>query len=167
MNQTRLIIGLLIIFWGISFFITFPFFKTLLALAIIFIGIRIIMGENQSFATIRGETHENLIIQVLIMSSIHKKYLGENFSGGEIVAIMGSAELDLSQVKTNDKEITLELVSIMSGIKLKVPENWIIKSEGIGILGSFNANIGNSTKESVIATIKGVSILGGVEVINY
>ena len=40
------------------------------------------------------------------------------------VVIFGGGDLDLSQVKTSEASIDLELVAVFGGARLIVPKNW-------------------------------------------
>ncbi len=166
--NTRLIIGALIVIIGISILLDLNLFEFLIPLLIIWIGVQIIMGKDgTSNSSKLTEAQEDSIKRVLVFSGLNQAVQSDNFKGGEIVAVFGSVELDLSQVKTKEKNLKLELVSVFGSVEIKVPENWTVNSEGVGILGSFdNKANGGQTKKTVTADIKGISVLGSVEVRN-
>ncbi len=142
MNQARSIVGILIILLGVSFIFNFPVFRIALAILVIWLGIRLLTGSpNQINFNNPSATVEDKIDRVLILSGINQVYKSQNFGGGQVIAIFG-------------------------GLKLTVPQSWTIRSEGIGILGGFNNNTETKGKQPIEARIKGVAILGGVEVVN-
>jgi len=165
--NSRLIIGILIILVGVSFLINFPVFKFVFALFIIWIGIKVLTGNREKFEFQSiGETEEDKISRILIFSGINRRFLSKNFRGGEVVAIFGGGDIDLSKVNTEEKEITLDVVAIFSGLRVKVPDAWTIKSEGVGIVGGFNNNTKQKGKRIVTVAVKGIAIFGGVDIVN-
>ena len=163
----RLIIGILIILVGVSFLINFPVFKFAFALFIIWIGIKVLTGNREKFEfQSTGKTEEDEISRILVFSGINRRFLSKNFKGGEVVAIFGGGDIDLSEVDTKEKEITLDVVAIFGGLRVKVPDTWTIKSEGVGIIGGFNNNTKQKEKGTVTATVKGIAIFGGVDIVN-
>lgn len=165
MNTGRLILGLLVILFGVSVFIDIPVFKFAFALMVIWLGIRVLTGKEGSFMgnDERGETAEDEINRVMIFSGINRKFVSNDFKGGDIVAIFGGGEIDLSDVKTKQETIELDIVAVLGGLKIIVPETWSVRSEGVGILGGFDSKV-KSKEKGTKAVIKGVAILGGVEV---
>ncbi len=159
----RFIIGALIVLLGISILFDLNLFRLLLPIILIWIGVQVIMGKDTGTPETQLEVQEHKITRVLVFSSINQKIMSDNFQGGEIVAVFGSGDIDLSHVKTKEKNLRIELVAIGGAIEITIPENWSITSEGIGILGGFdNKATANQTKKTVEVLIKGVSVLGGV-----
>jgi predicted membrane protein len=164
MSQTRIILGLLVIVFGISLLIDIPVFKFAFAAIIIWIGFSIITGRSghQKFLT-QSENAEDSINRVLIFSGLNQKVKSDNFQKAEVVAIFGGGELDLSKVKTKQTNVPLEFVAIFGGLKVILPPTWQVQSEGVGILGGFN-NQAQSQGTKTKAIIKGVAIFGGVDI---
>lgn len=161
----RVIIGSILILIGLSAVFDFPFFNLLFAGFIIWLGIKIISGSSDQFRT-SSETNDDQIKRVLIFSGIDQKVTSNNFTGGEIVAVFGGGDVDLSQVKTRSNKVELNFVTIFGGLKVKIPSSWSVNSEGMGILGGFNNRSKGEGKKVTVATIKGVAIFGGVEIVN-
>lgn len=166
MNYSRFIIGAIIILIGINILFDINMFRLLFPVLLIWIGARIIWGKDSTSFTTESEAREDRIKRVLIFSGVKQKIQSDDFEGGEIVTIFGGAEIDLSGVKTKKKRIQLDLVAILGGMKITLPPNWSVRSEGVGILGGFNNQAGKDTKKTVEVDLKGVAILGGVDVVN-
>jgi len=83
-----------------------------------------------------------------------------------LVVVFGGGELDLSQVKTKQKQVTIEVVAIFGGLKIIIPPSWQVKSEGVGILGGFNNQAQLKGSKKTTAIIEGVAIFGGVDISN-
>lgn len=168
MSQTRLIFGVFIILIGLSVLIDLPVLKILFALFVVWLGMRVIVGREGGFIDFREKTeaHEDEIKRVLVFTGINKKFVSSDFKGGEIVAVFGGGDIDLSDVKTKQKELTLELTAVFGGLKVKLPSSWSIKSEGVGILGGYDNKTQLKGRKTVDATIKGAAIFGGVEIVS-
>jgi predicted membrane protein len=165
----RILIGLIIIFLGLSilFNFDFPIFKILLALLFIFIGWKVVTNKTADMPMVgqSSTAREDLLKRVMIFSGINTKIQSDNFSGGEVVAIFGGGDIDLSEVKVKGDSLELNLVAIFGGLKITVPDDWNVKTEGVGVLGGFE-NKADTKKSSVTAVIKGVAIFGGVEIVS-
>lgn len=161
--NARLVLGIILILIGISTVIDFPFFNFLFAIFLVWLGYKVISGRESVKKTI---TTEKEIKRVLVFSSLDQKVSGESFSRGEIVAVFAGGTLDLSAVKTKNKRIELNLVAVFGGIKIIVPKSWSVKTEGIGILAGFDNKSQLAGKETSQLIVKGVSILGAVDIIN-
>ncbi len=94
----------------------------------------------------------------------------KNFKGGDITAIFGGSEFDLRNVEINTEGAAIDMFTLFGGTKFIVPEDWNVYSDAVSILGGF------SDKRSIKRTdearnktlfIKGVIILGGVEVKSF
>lgn len=116
------------------------------------------------------ETNENKIAITAIMGGVRKNVLSKEFQGGEITAIMGGAEVNLIQADINGK-VELQIENIFGGTKLLIPNNWVVVSEVMVVLG------GIEDKRPVVAdahrnaekilVIKGNCIFGGIDIKSY
>lgn len=165
--NTRLIIGAFIVLIGISILFDLNLFRFIIPFILIWIGVQIITGKDGNSEYSQTEVQEDRLKRVLIFSSMNQLVESDTFQGGEIITIFGKAEADLTTVKTKEKHIAIDLTAVFGSIDLRVPENWNIHSEGVGVLGSFNNNSnGGQVKKTVDVKIKGVAILGEVKVSN-
>lgn len=162
------ILGIVIILIGLSMIGGFHIFNLLIALLIIWLGVKLLTGKSPSgfYSSGKSSAHEDFIKRFLVFSGVNKKIVSDNFEGAEIGVVFGSCEFDLSEVKTDKKEIELNLVAVFSGIKIKIPKNWNVKTDGMGIMGGFDNATMASSKGLVTVRVKGVAIFGGVEIVN-
>jgi predicted membrane protein len=162
----RFLFGAFIILLGLGFLFDVNLLRFLIPLFLIIIGIRIITGNNRNWdMSKRSESKDDSFKRVAIFSPINERVSSDNFQRAEAVAVFGGGEIDLSQAKTKAKQVNLELVAVFGGLKVIVPKNWKVSSEGIGIIGGFS----NNTKgDGAVVNVKleGVAIFGGVEVVN-
>ena len=165
--NTRLILGAFIVIIGISILLDLNLFRFIIPIILIWIGIQIIIGKNSaSTEQIQTNAQEDKIKRMLVFSTMNQVINSDNFQGGEIVTVFGSGEVDLTKVKTKEKNIKLELTAIFGAIQLRLPEQWAVRSKGIGILGTFDNNTNGQTKKTLEVDMKGVAVLGEVKITN-
>jgi predicted membrane protein len=159
--------GLIIVLFGLSFLFRFPIFNVVVALLIIWVGVRVFTGKEKDFNfQTKGVISEDVFRKILIFSGIDAKLISKNFKDAEVVTIFGGGNIDMSEVKTKESGIDMDLVAIFGGIKIKIPKDWKIESEGVGMFGGFKDNTDAPSKPSVTVHLKGAAIFGGIEVAN-
>jgi predicted membrane protein len=93
----------------------------------------------------------------------------QDFRGGDITAIMGGFGIDLRGAAIAGDSATINIFTLWGGVDLKVPEDWNVAVSGVPLLGVFT-NSAHSLRQGDPAAktlvVKGVAIMGGVEVKN-
>ena len=102
---------------------------------------------------------------VAIMSGSKTSNGSPNFQGGEITAIMGSAEVDLRNASIQN-EATIQILSALGGIEIYVPNDWTVVLNGVPILGGMEDHSVPPLTQTKRLHISGVVIMGGVEIKN-
>lgn len=106
---------------------------------------------------------------VNVFGGSHQTVYSKNFRGGEIVAIFGGCDLNLSQADF-ENTIEIDITAIFGGCKIIVPPGWQVKSEVTAIFG------GIDDKRSVqplpegqtkLLIIRGLAMFGGVDIRNF
>jgi hypothetical protein len=78
---------------------------------------------------------------------------------------MGGGEIDLRDARFSEPEVTINIFAMMGGCEVIVPEDATVRVTGIGIMGAFDhSNAGSGTPGGPVITVRGVAIMGGVEV---
>jgi hypothetical protein len=163
----RLILGLILIVLGISALTGGFVLKFLFAMILIILGIRLLYGKRGGYSWgDKNSVSEDFINEMAIFSPINKKVVSQNFKGGKIIAIFGGGEIDISEVKTDQKNIDMEFTAIFGGGKLIVPKGWKINSRGTAIFGGYDNKTALEGSEQVILNLRGTAIFGGIEIIN-
>ncbi len=105
------------------------------------------------------------IDDVAILASSSKKINSKSFSGGKLSAVIGSIELDLRQSSLEHGQALLDSFSVMGGVKLYVPDDWVVNFEATNILGGFADKRAHRPTEYFgdVLTIKGFILLGTTE----
>lgn len=83
----------------------------------------------------------------------------------ECIAVFGGIDLDLRKVEIKE-DVQIECVSVFGGIDLKLPENVVVKTNGVPIFGGIE-NKKDSTSEKNMHTIyiNYVCIFGGIDIL--
>lgn len=114
-------------------------------------------------------TSEDYLDTVAVFGGVRKNVTSKDFKGGEVVCVLGGAEINLSQSIING-QATLELVNVLGGTKLIVPPHWEIKSEVVAIFGGIeDKRIQQNTLPSgeSVLIIRGTSVLGGIDIKSF
>jgi predicted membrane protein len=131
---------------------------------LIIAGIWLILMQNNPHKT--SQTNRDTINYFTLMSGIQMHIQSKQFRGGSVFALMGGAEIDLSQVILDPNGATLELTAIMGGIEVRIPQNCKLEISTLPLLGACedHTNSSNPTDFSVpLLKIQCTAIMGGVE----
>lgn len=93
----------------------------------------------------------------------------QDFRGGDVTAILGGFGIDLRGAAIAGDSATIDVFTLWGGVDFKVPEDWNVAVSGTPILGVFTNSAravrqGDAAAKTLV--IKGVAIMGGVEVKN-
>jgi len=78
---------------------------------------------------------------------------------------MGGGEIDLREARFEDREVNINIVAIMGGCEITVPEDANVRVTGVGIMGAFeHSEPGGGSPDGPVITISGVALMGGVDV---
>lgn len=106
---------------------------------------------------------------VNVFGGSHQTIYSKNFKGGEITAVFGGCDVNLTQADF-EGEIVIDVTAIFGGAKIIIPPGWAVKSEVTAIFG------GLDDKRSIqpvtdgkhrLIIIKGIAMFGGVDIRNY
>jgi Cell wall-active antibiotics response 4TMS YvqF/Domain of unknown function (DUF5668) len=107
-----------------------------------------------------------------------RRITSKNFMGGDIVAIFGGFEIDLTQADFSGNQIVIEVVTIFGGGEIRVPTNWEVIVDSVGIFGGTSDRTSHPQPQNQDASraggavpvkrliVKGVSIFGGLTLKN-
>ncbi len=105
-----------------------------------------------------------------VFGNVKKVVVSKSFRGGELVAIMGGAEIDLSKADIAGR-VRLNATNIMGGTELIIPPDWDIQSDMmVAILGGVEDKRDPRflrTEPGKILVLEGVCLLGGIEIKSY
>ncbi|MEJ6982568.1 DUF5668 domain-containing protein [Pedobacter sp. P351] len=108
---------------------------------------------------------------VSIFGGVKKNIVSKNFQGGEIVAIMGGAEIILTQADITLPRVELEITQVFGGTKIIVPPHWKVTSDLVAIFGGIEDKrplfSNQAISEEKHLVIKGTSIFGGIDIRSF
>jgi hypothetical protein len=137
-------------------------------LALVFLGIAIVWRALMGDRFGDGPTDSSATMNtVAIMGGVNRKNTSPAFRGGEITAVMGGAEIDLSQATPTPEGAVLELFAMWGGIEIQVPGDWTVENRVTPLMGGAEDTrkvVGADGKKRLI--LKGLAIMGGIEVKN-
>jgi predicted membrane protein len=112
---------------------------------------------------------QNDVIDVTaVFGGVKKNVLSKHFKGGDIVAIMGGCEINLSQADFNGK-VYIDNFTMFGGTKLIVPADWDVQSQVVAIFGGVDDKrppASNYDPNKVIY-LEGTCIFGGIEIRHF
>lgn len=125
---------------------------------------------TKTFTQPEGEVQQDDVVKATSVFGGSKKIvLSKNFKGGELVAIFGGCEIDLTQADMTTPAV-IDVTAICGGATLVVPSNWAIRSEAVSIFGGIGDErkifSGQETPARTLV-IKGTMIFGGMEIKSY
>src|SRR6266498_3574224 len=89
----------------------------------------------------------------------------KDFKGGNLFAVFGGYKVDFAHADMEGDQAVLEANAVFGGGEIRVPENWLVSMQGVGIFGAdedktrhFQPDPSRPTKTLII---RGVAIFGG------
>ncbi len=125
-------------------------------------------SQKKNYPTNATSIQDHIEINA-IFGSVKRRVDSKQFRGGEINAVFGGAEVDLTQADFSGV-IRLEVNSVFGGTRLIIPASWTIKSELNAVAGSVEdkrtiqpANLDDTKK----VVLEGNAVFGGIEIHSY
>jgi len=143
---------------------------TLWPLLLVFLGGVVIWEALHPTTEVKllWKTSDSRCSGVAIMGGIERVFGPEPFRGGDLIAIMGGCEIDLSEALMENDEAVIHTMAIMGGIELKVPESWSVVGKVLPFMGAFEDTTRRAPeapgKKRLI--VRGLALMGAVEVKN-
>lgn len=102
-----------------------------------------------------------------IMAGIKRQSTSNDFVGGGATAIMGGVEIDLRNAKIAEGQTAvIDTFAFWGGIDIKIPPTWRVEGQVFPLMGGFEDKTRNPDGSGPILVIKGVAVMGAVEVSN-
>lgn len=120
-------------------------------------------------ATVFPPSADDQLDLVAIFGGVKRSVVSKQFRGGEITAVLGGAEVDLTNADLQGV-IRMEATNILGGTKLIVPANWDVQSEMVAIFGGvedkriIKPELIDPSKKLVLT---GTCLLGGLEIKSF
>ena len=170
--------GLILIAIGVLFLLSnldiipYGFFE-FWPVVLILVGLLILKNAFWGFR--KEPSSKDFINLSFVLGGGDFKFNTKDLKGGKVTAIMGGGTIDLREADIQESEIVIDAFSLMGGIEIKVPTSWDVNMQGTPLLGGMDnktayhaannkdSRPGQSHKK---LTLKGMAIMGGVEIHN-
>jgi predicted membrane protein len=142
---------------------------------VILILVGILILKNAVWGFRKPPSSKDFINLSFVLGGGDFKFNSKDLKGGKVTAIMGGGTIDLREADFQESEIVIDAFSLMGGIEIKVPTTWDVNMQGTPLLGGMDnktayhaandkdSRPGQSHKK---LTLKGMAIMGGVEIHN-
>lgn len=155
---------LMLIGFGILFdnlaVMTIEIEKVIFPMIVVSIGVMIMLKSVQRPQRPVEKSEESISV---FMAGAEQANNSRNYKGGKLTAVCGGIELDLSRAKVVDGAV-IDVLVLMGGIELRVPENVIVKNRAICMLGGIENKQRTAGEKAPTLYIDGTLALGGLEV---
>ena len=88
----------------------------------------------------------------------------KQFLGGRVYAVFGSNDIDLRGATLADEGARITAINIFGGVKLLVPEDWVVNVQTRAVFGGVTSKRGVPASPVGQLTLSGLSLFGGVEI---
>lgn len=129
-------------------------------------GSTTIVGAGVSAHT---STSSDVIDVTAVFGGTKKIVISKNFKGGDITAVMGGAEIDLSQADFSGT-VKIDATCVFGGTKLIIPPTWDLQNDITAIFGGVEdkRNItGVSIDHNKVLILEGTCMFGGIDIRSY
>jgi hypothetical protein len=145
-------------------------------LALIIIGVRFILyprrmrvDRGMARGFVQSTDANGRIKMDVVMSNAQRRAEPGVFRGGELNAVLASAELDLRAATLPEGRVELETNAVMGGIVLYVPHGWRVVSASTSVLGNVEDHTeqtagGESPRNTLY--LRGAVVMGSIEIRN-
>lgn len=126
-------------------------------------------GDEEEWNKYASADKNDIIDSVNFFGGSHQKIYSQNFKGGDVIAVFGGADINLTQADF-EGVIKLDVVAIFGGVKIIIPSGWEVKSEVTAIFGGIDdkRTLGVAAVEPrKVLIIEGVAMFGGVDIRNF
>ncbi len=179
-NTNKKLLGGIFVGIGLFFLIPriFPYVHyhggIVIPVILIALGIYIILNHRKKDVVDSersGFLKKDLIDDVSIFGGGSKIVASDNFRGGNITAVFGGSEINLTGCKLADGDQIIDMLLVFGGTTIVVPRDWNVVVNVTSILGGFSdksiRDPGVIPDQSRTLYVKGLAMFGGGEVKNY
>lgn len=111
----------------------------------------------------KPETEE--IDLVAIFEGKELKSTADPFYGGKVLSMFGGVLMDLRKATPAPTGIDLDLMVVMGGVSIVVPEGWKVKNNVKIFAGGLDARAMPPTDDDVpVVNLRGTVVMGGVQI---
>ncbi len=141
-------------------------------LLVIFVGVHLTLrawrGSAVAGAAPGEADADDYVRSFAVMGAVTRRNESQAFRGGELSAVMGGVELDLTQAQAAGGRAVLDVFAIWGGIDVRVPDDWRVEVEATPVMAGIesNARLAPGTAATGTLVVRGFVMMGGVEIKN-
>jgi predicted membrane protein len=108
---------------------------------------------------------DRFIKATAVMGGIERSSDSTEFQGADLVAFMGGCEIDLRRTVIAGDAAVIEVLIVMGGIELKIPEDWVVDVRALPVMGGVSVapRVPRSENPQRLV-LRGTVVMGGVEI---
>lgn len=121
-------------------------------------------GSNWNIAESNGQTDG-----VAVFSGFKRRVTTDDYRGADYLAVFGGGEVNLRQAGMQADAAVITVTAIFGGIEFKVPENWLVVNELVGIFGGHEDKTVQPSPDAPgvkRVILRGTAVFGGVTIKN-
>ena len=149
--------------WDVAWKAILALFLILIGLSIIFRSIFHSKNDKEVEKKVKDADDKTMDAQTAVFSGSERVYNDEVFSGSNMVAIFGGAELDLRKAKFT-KDTVIKAFALFGGVEIKVPEDVNIKSKSGFIFGGISDDRKGESKGKYTIYLDAAGGFGGITI---
>ena len=138
-------------------------FSALWPVLLIAIGLAIVFGRRPLFGARAVERSEQLNV-ASIFSGSNQYAAGKGFTGGNVSATFGSAEIDLRSADIVDGAATVNASVLFGSVNLRVPPEWAIDIRSSVTFGSIETKRPEPSDPEARLVVTGSCWFGGIQI---
>ncbi len=138
-------------------------------LLLVLLGVTMLRRSMQRHQHVDSATDPASTVSAFcVWSGADRKSTSTDFRGGELTAIMGGADVDLTQARIANGEAIMDVFAFWGGIDIRVPPDWTVVSDVTPFMGAYEDSRKSQTAGDPAQrlVLRGLVVMGGVEVKN-
>ena len=136
-------------------------------LFIVLFGILLVVGRNRRRARHGEASADSDIMAFGVFGGGRTNVTSQSFTGGEVISVFGGNDIDLRGATIEEPPAVVEVVTLFGGTEIRVPEDWTVKIDALGIFGGTEdkrRSIGPGGEPDLVVT--GVVMFGAIELLD-
>jgi predicted membrane protein len=126
-------------------------------------------GEGKLVIGVKVPRSSGVNTGFAIFGGLQRQITTEDFQGGNFFAIFGGGEIDLRRANIRGDSAVIEINAIFGGFEVKVPQNWMVVNEVVGVFGGTGDESTQPPRDLPGVKqliLRGTAIFGGVGIKN-
>jgi hypothetical protein len=102
-----------------------------------------------------------------VLGGVDRRVISPAFEGADITAFMGGGKLDLREARAAGPEAVVDILAMMGGFEILVPDQWNVTVDVVPIMGGYEDKTRHPADPSAPRLrVRGFIMMGGLEVRN-